>query len=240
MQCRMIRAIARAERKPSSEAGTTLLELIMVCAILVILSASALPVARYAVKRQKEAELKRDLREMRDSIDRYKDAADRNLIRVEVGTEGYPPDLATLVTGVDLAGPTSSPGSNIGTPAGTIASQSNGFGAGAGQSGIGQAGGLSSSPQGSILGTLFGTQSGTTASSAGGASGAAGGSAGTAVRHVRFLRRIPVDPMTGQAMWGLRSVQDDPDSKTWGGNDVFDVFSMSDGMALDGTKYSDW
>src|SRR5580693_2987832 len=90
------------------QAGMTLLELIIVCAILLVLATAAMPMARFTVKRQKEAELRRDLREMRDSIDRYKDAADRNLIRVESGTEGYPPDLATLVTGVDLAGPTSS------------------------------------------------------------------------------------------------------------------------------------
>src|SRR5579862_6623784 len=91
-------------RQVSSQAGMTLLELIMACAILLILASAAMPLARFTVKRQKEAELRRDLREMRDAIDRYKDAADRNLIRVEVGTEGYPPDLQTLVTGVDLAG----------------------------------------------------------------------------------------------------------------------------------------
>jgi type II secretory pathway pseudopilin PulG len=225
--------IGRAKRKRLSEAGTTLLELIMVCAILVILSSSALPIARYTVKRQKESELKRDLREMRDAIDRYKDASDRNLIRVEVGTEGYPPDLATLVTGVDLAGPATTPGANIGTSAAVVAGQSSGLGPGAVQSAIAQAGGLSAS-QSSLLSTLFGAQAGATTPSGTGAA------AGTAIRHVRFLRRIPVDPMTGQAMWGMRSVQDDPDSSTWGGNDVFDIFSMSSGTALDGTKYSDW
>ena len=64
----------------------TLLELIIACAILLILASAAMPVARFTVKRQKEAELRRELREMRDAIDRYKDAADRNLIRVEAGT----------------------------------------------------------------------------------------------------------------------------------------------------------
>ena len=59
-------------------------------------------------------------------------------------------------------------------------------------------------------------------------------------KKVRFLRRIPVDPMTGQREWGLRSVQDDPDSTSWGGDNVFDVFSKSQGTALDGSKYSDW
>src|SRR3984893_15360883 len=87
------------------QAGMTLLELIIVCAILLVLATAAMPMARFTVKRQKEAELRRDLHEMRDAIDRYKDAADRGRIRVEVGTEGYPPDLATLVTGGDVVAP---------------------------------------------------------------------------------------------------------------------------------------
>jgi general secretion pathway protein G len=150
----------------SSQAGMTLLELIIACSILLILSSAALPIFKYTVIRQKEAELHRDLREMRDAIDRYKDTADRNQIRVEIGSEGYPPDLETLVKGVQL---------------------------GAGND-----------------------------------------------RKIRFLRKIPVDPMTGKAEWGLRAVQDDPDSTSWGGKNVFDVYSKSIGTALDGTKYSDW
>ncbi|HUI43845.1 MAG TPA: type II secretion system protein [Terriglobia bacterium] len=63
---------------------------------------------------------------------------------------------------------------------------------------------------------------------------------GTATAKYKFLRRIPVDPMTGKATWGMRSMQDDPDSKSWGGEDVFDVYSLSYGTALDGTQYSDW
>jgi len=149
-----------------SDAGMTLLELIIACSILLILSSAALPIAKYTVIRQKETELRRDLREMKDAIDRYKDAADRNQIRVEIGSEGYPPDLETLVKGVQL--------------------------------------GASSD------------------------------------RKSRFLRKIPVDPMTGRAEWGLRAVQDDPDSRNWGGKNVFDVYSKSTGTALDGTKYSDW
>jgi general secretion pathway protein G len=153
-------------RQLSPEAGMTLLELIIACSILMILSSAALPIFKYTVIRQKEAELHRDLREMRDAIDRYKDTADRNQIRVEIGSEGYPPDLETLVKGVQL---------------------------GAGSD-----------------------------------------------RKIRFLRKIPVDPMTGKAEWGLRAVQDDPDSTSWGGKNVFDVYSKSIGTALDGTKYSDW
>jgi general secretion pathway protein G len=155
-----------AQRRISREAGMTLLELIIACSILLILSSAALPIAKFTVIRQKEAELRRDLREMRDAIDRYKDTADRNQIRVEIGSEGYPPDLETLVKGVQL---------------------------GAGSD-----------------------------------------------RKIRFLRRIPVDPMTGRAEWGLRAVQDDPDSTSWGGKNVFDVYTKSTGLAQDGTKYSDW
>jgi general secretion pathway protein G len=155
-----------ARRRISREAGMTLLELIIACAILLILSSAALPIAKFTVIRQKEAELRRDLREMRDAIDRYKDTATQNQIRVEIGSEGYPPDLETLVKGVQL---------------------------GAGSD-----------------------------------------------RRIRFLRRIPVDPMTGRAEWGLRAVQDDPDSTSWGGKNVFDVYSKSTGLAQDGTKYSDW
>lgn len=152
--------------RSNPESGLTLLELIITIAVLIILSSAALPVARVAVRRQKEAELRRDLREMRTAIDRYKDTADRNLIQVKVESEGYPPDLQTLVNGVQLAG--------------------------------------------------------------------------TPDRRIRFLRRIPVDPMSGRADWGLRSVQDDPDSTSWGGQNVFDVYSLSTGTALNGTKYSDW
>lgn len=144
----------------------TLLELIIASFIFLILATAALPVVRFTVIRQKEAVLHRELREMRDAIDRYKDYADRNLIRVEVGTEGYPPDLDTLVKGINL----------------------------------------------------------------GDAQG----------RKVRFLRRLPVDPMTGRAEWNMQSIQDDPDSTSWGGKDVFDVHSTSQATALDGTRYAEW
>jgi general secretion pathway protein G len=156
----------RKLKRQNTEAGMTLLELIIACSILIVLASAALPVARYSIVRSKEVELRRDLREMKDAIDRYKDAADKNLIRVEVGSEGYPPDLETLVKGVQLGASTD--------------------------------------------------------------------------HKIRFLRKIPVDPITGHADWGLRAVQDDPDSTSWGGKNVFDVYSKSQATALDGTKYSDW
>jgi general secretion pathway protein G len=158
----------RRKVRNSTESGMTLLELIIACTILLILASMALPIARFTVIRQRERELRLDLRDMRNAIDKYKDLADQQKIRVEVGSEGYPPDLDTLVKGVAMGG------------------------------------------------------------------GGAGG------KNIRFLRRVPVDPMTGRAEWGMRSVQDDPDATSWGGNNVFDVYSKSTGTALDGTKYSDW
>ena len=202
--------------KVSRQAGMTLLELIIACAILLVLASAAMPVARYTVKRQKEAELHRELREMRDAIDRYKDAADRNLIRVEVGTEGYPPDLDTLVKGVDLVSQQGAGIAGATTPGQPIV-PSTGFGGAFGNS----------------FGNSFGQ-----GQNQGQNSGSSQGQ--DLIRHVRFLRRIPVDPMTGHAEWGMRSAQDDPDSTSWGGKNVFDVFSLSTGAALDGTKYSDW
>jgi general secretion pathway protein G len=155
----------RDRRSPGSkhEAGLTLVELIVTVAILGLLAGAAVPIARFQVKREKERELRYDLWQMRDAIDHYKDAADKNAFITKVDSQGYPPDLQTLVDGVDVQG-----------------------------------------------------------------------------KKVRFLRRIPVDPMTGKAEWGLRSMQDDPDSDSFGGQSVFDVYSKSDGTALDGTKYKDW
>lgn len=139
------------------------MELIVTVAILAILASAAVPVARFEVKRTKERELRYDLWQMRAAIDHYKDAADRNAFQIKVDTQGYPPDLDTLVQGVDVQG-----------------------------------------------------------------------------KKVRFLRRIPIDPMTEKADWGMRSMQDDPNSDSYGGQSVFDVYSKSEGTALDGTKYKDW
>jgi len=146
-----------------NELGFTLMELIVATAILVILTSLAIPMARIGIKRERERELRHDLWEMRDAIDRYKDAADRGAFQIKVGSEGYPPDLETLVNGVDVGG-----------------------------------------------------------------------------KKIRFLRRIPVDPMTGNKEWGTRSMQDDPDSDSSGGDNVFDVYTKSPGTALDGTEYKSW
>jgi general secretion pathway protein G len=143
--------------------GFTLVELIVATAILAILAGLAIPTARVTIKREKEHELHAALWQMRDAIDRYKDAADRGAFQIKVGSEGYPPDLDTLVNGIDVNG-----------------------------------------------------------------------------KKLKFLRRIPIDPMTGNTDWGLRSMQDDPTSDSWDGNNVFDVYTKSQGTALDGTKYKDW
>jgi len=160
----------RAASVHSAEAGMTLIELILATGILLILAGAALPYARATVRSAKEAELRRDLRELRTAIDRYKDAADKNQIRVSADSLGYPPDLESMVKGVPLT-------------------------------------------------TVGGTQSD---------------------KRIRFLRRVPIDPMTGAADWGLRANQDDLDSTSWGGQNVFDVYSHSNATASDGTRYSDW
>lgn len=195
----MLHQTSLPRKRYGAVAGLTLLELVMTVMILLILSSAAIPVYQLKVKRDKETLLRYQLREMRNAIDRYKDDADKNLIRTEVGSENYPPDLETLVTGVDISGGTG----GIGVSAATAASQSQ----------------LSPSQQ-SISN--------------------AGSAMSDTPTKVRYLRKIPTDPMTGKPDWGLRSVQDDPDSTSWSGHNVFDVYSQSTGTAIDGTKYSDW
>jgi general secretion pathway protein G len=147
----------------SGERGLTLVELIVTVAILSILASAAVPMAMFRVKRERERELHHDLWMMRDAIDHYKDAADKGAIQTKVDSQNYPPDLETLVNGVDIQS-----------------------------------------------------------------------------KKVKFLRRIPIDPMTGKAEWGLRSMKDDPNSDSYSGDSVFDVYSKSTGTGLDGTKYSTW
>lgn len=187
-------------------AGLTLIELILTVGILLVLSSAAIPMFRVTIQHRKETELRNDLREMRNAIDRYKDDADKNLIRTEVGSQNYPPDLQTLVDGVSIS---------------------------AGGSG---AGGISASALAGASGTSqFGSAMGQSAMSQ------AAQAISDAPSKVRYLRKIPVDPMTGKPDWGLRAVQDEPDSDSWGGHNVFDVYSQSQATASDGTtKYSDW
>jgi general secretion pathway protein G len=143
-----------------------MVEVAIVAAMIAILAAMAVPVARYSLRRQKELELRYQLRHMRDEIDHYKKLSDAGLIPMQIGGEGYPPDLDTLVKGVNLVGQLD--------------------------------------------------------------------------KKQKFLRRIPIDPMTGKDEWGLRSYQDEPDSFSWGGQNVYDIYSQSEMRALDGSYYKDW
>lgn len=168
----MIRRAWRASgaRSLRSASGFTFVELLVVSLIIMVLASAALPLTRVTMQRQREIELRRTLRELRTAIDKYKDAVDTGLIAgidVKLGSEGYPPDLQTLVDGVNKAGDAS------------------------------------------------GTK-------------------------LKFLRRIPIDPMTHSTEWGLRAYQDAPDATSWGGQNVFDVYTKSEGKALDGTTYRDW
>ena len=153
-------------RRRTRESGFTMVEIAIVAAMIAILAAMAVPVARYSLRRQKELDLRYQLRLMRDAIDKYKQFSDLGLIPMQLGSEGYPKDLTTLVEGVTLVGQLD--------------------------------------------------------------------------KKQKFLRRVPIDPMTKKAEWGMRSFQDDPDTIAWGGQNVYDVFSLSDGRAMDGTKYKDW
>jgi general secretion pathway protein G len=152
--------------------GFTFIEMLVTMTILAILAAAVIPLAKTAMKREREIELRRNLRMMREAIDVYKKLADEKKIEVEDESEGYPPDLETLVKGVELKGE--------------------------------QEGGKSEK------------------------------------KIIKFLRRIPLDPMTNSYEWGLRSYQDKPDSDSWGGENVYDVYTKSQATALDGSKYRDW
>jgi len=157
-------------RRLDDARGYTFVELIIVTTIILILASAVQPLVRVTIQRQKESELRRALRDMRDAIDKFKEAADAQMIpatELKPNSEGYPPDLESLVEGVSVANDATG-------------------------------------------------------------------------RKLKFLRRVPIDPMTGADEWGMRSYQDKPDTTRWGGQNVFDVYTTSTGTALDGTKYRDW
>jgi general secretion pathway protein G len=157
-------------RQAGQRRGFSFIELLVVTSIILVLAGAIMPLARITIQRQREIELHRALREIRTAIDKYKDAVDQGQIGgtdVQLGSEGYPPDLDALVEGVPAAGDASG-------------------------------------------------------------------------RKLKFLRRIPMDPMSRSTEWGMRSYQDAPDARSWSGKNVFDVYTKSEGTALDGTKYRDW
>src|SRR5271156_3856810 len=160
-------SISLSRSRRGGAAGMSLLGLVVAGAILLILATASIPLARNTIRFRREEELHWQLRQIRDAIDRYKDASDKGQIQVKAGTEGYPESLDALVKPTPLTGT-------------------------------------------------------------------------AADKRIRFLREIPMDPMTKSKDWGFRSVQDDTDSTSWGGQDVFDVYSKSSGTAMDGSKYSDW
>lgn len=167
---RRLMAAPRRWSARAAQAGFTFVEILVVSVMLLILASAALPLTKVTMQRQKEAELRRALREMRTAIDRFKDAADTGKIpatELRPGNEGYPGTLELLVDGVPLAGDATG-------------------------------------------------------------------------KKLKLLRRIPIDAVTGEAEWGLRSYQDRADSTSWGGENVYDVYSLSRGTALDGTQYEDW
>lgn len=160
----MMRLPARNQR------GYSFVELLVVTSLILILASAVMPLVKVTRQREKEVELRRALREVRLAIDRFKDAADMQMIAntdLKAGAEGYPETLDLLVEGVSVTGDATG-------------------------------------------------------------------------RKLKFLRRVPVDPMTGSKEWGMRSYQDKPDATSWGGQNVYDIYSKSDGKALDGTKYKDW
>jgi general secretion pathway protein G len=166
----MRRSHGPSTRSARSEQGYSFIELLIVTAILFILASAVVPLAQVTSQRQRESELRASLRQVRTAIDKFKDAVDAGRIaqtELSPGSEGYPPDLETLVEGVPIQN----------------------------------------------------DQSGA---------------------KLKFLRKIPTDPVTNSTEWGLRAYQDKPDSTSWGRGNVFDIYSKSSATALDGTKYKDW
>ena len=227
-----------------SRRGLTLVELIVAFTILLILSTMALPVARVKVRRDKEHRLRAALTEMREAIDRYKDAVDEGIITEEdPDNHGYPPSLEVLVEGVEAnAGGAALGASQLGGVPGMNNSGSQSRGTAGNRNSANQRGGSFGQANSRNSTSSFGSRSG---SSRTGTSGGFGSNTGTGEEEdepskIRFLRRIPEDPMTGRPEWGMRSVSDPPDAMSWGGDNVFDVFSLSLGSSLDGELYSEW
>lgn len=232
-----------------SRRGLTLVELIVAFTILLILSTMALPVARVKVQRDKEHRLRAALTEMREAIDRYKDAVDEGIITEEdPDNHGYPPSLEVLVEGVEANAGGAGLGAN---QLGGVPGMNN-----SGTQSRGTSGNRNSANQrGSSFGSQrqgqtnsrnstsgFGSRGGSsrTGTGSGFGSNTGAGNSDDEPSKIRFLRRIPEDPLTGRPEWGMRSVSDPPDAMSWGGDNVFDVYSLSLGSSLDGEFYSEW
>lgn len=240
-------------RKRNRRSGLTLVELIVAFTLLLVLSTMALPMAKVKVRRDKERRLRDALYTMRKAIDRYKDAADAGLLgEIDPDNHGYPESLEILVEGVEVQssgmGMQGMPGMQgmQGMPGMQGMGNQGGIGSRSqrGSSAFGGRGGSSfgSSRGGSSFGSGGGRNSGFGSSRNSGMGSNRGGIGDDeeGPKKVRFLRKIPTDPITGTADWGMRAVSDDPNSMSWSGRNVFDVYSMSMETALDGTRYSEW
>ena len=238
---RPTRRLAARLAPRAGNAGLTLIELVVAFTLLLILSLMALPVARVKVQREKERRLREALHAMRRAIDQYKDMADAGKLgELDPDNHGYPESLEVLVEGIDLS--EEQPGADgMGGNLGLQQSQSMGMNRNRSQRG--GFGGNSSFGNNSPFGGASGS-----GSAFGRRSSPFGESNGIddplesddAPKKIRFLRKIPTDPITGSAEWGMRSMSDDPNAMNWGGSNVFDVFSLSYDLALDGTPYSEW
>ncbi len=209
----------------TSVGGFTLIELVITITVLTIMTLAVVPLLKLSVKRQKEEQLRAALRQMRSAIDEFhRDTvgmpvtglnsqqqqqqqhqnvyidprskvviSDPTIFGVD-NPDKYPPDLQTLVDGVNVM-PRN--GGNLGGQ-GLVST------------------GTSTTNTNSVLGSQLST------------------------KKKVYLRSLPIDPMTGEANWELRSCYDSADSGSWGGENVFDVRSKSKSTALNGDKYSDW
>lgn len=140
--------------------------MLITATVLIIMASAVVPMARNGIKRQKELELRRALREMRLAIDNYKSMVEQQKIKPPpLENNGYPETLEVLVEGVPAMG------KNM---------------------------------------------------------------------KIRFLRRIPVDPFSGQPTWGMHSVSDEPNSTSWGGGNVYDVYCLNEGTGMNGIPYKNW
>jgi len=158
------------QKSARTQAGLTLVELIVAFSIMAILTSMSVPLVRARIRRDRERELRIALSDLRHGIDKFKDAADKGQLAptaITPDSQGYPLKLTDLVEGVK-------------------------------------------------------------------------GTGANADVKLKFLRRIPKDPMTNSTEWGMRSMQDDPKTSGWGGQNVFDVFTKSQEKAADGTPYSEW
>ncbi|HEV7903224.1 MAG TPA: type II secretion system protein [Pyrinomonadaceae bacterium] len=206
-----------------SEGGWTLIELVITMTVLAILSMGVIPMVKTAVKRQREQQLRESLREMREAIkDFHRDALNSPYLDAPQLQQQVPPQQQ------QQAAVPPDPRSKMAIADKTLFGVDN----------------PDRFPP--KLETLVeGVSVAPRVQQLPGTSGEGGlpkleSNATIALKKKTYLRKIPVDPITGKAEWGMRSCYDSPESGSWGGENVFDVYSLSQDTALNGQKYSDW